>query len=353
MPALGDIWKYPAMWLWLVSFLLLSMAITSSEQRKTGTSVGILEDRWKLAVVLSCVVLVAGLAARAAIFPGPAIVRTASSVEGIEIQRTGVPPHQHPLLEDGYLRQSKYKFIVFDGRTHESTPGGGWIARPSASPMRYVVREVVESHQVRPEGPGAVLRSTISVYDGSELIGRKTFHEGMVEDGHGWLGAIALKFVQTVLQPAPSPASGVVQRIELLAHPLYLPDAKMKVTERSLVGCPASVALNPRDWRELRTTRWSFQALMNIREVACGENSVILVMGGKSGIYVDVISSDGLVVFQGRASAGHPIDLYAIEEVRASSSGWRVRLVGRRPGPSVNVPTVPIERFELAVEPNK
>lgn len=354
MQILGDIWRYPAMWLWLASFLLLTMAITNSERRQTGASLGILKDRWKLAVALSCVLSVAGVTARVAKFPGPVVVRTMSGVEGIEIQRIGVPPRHYPLLEDGYLRQSKYKFIVFDGYTREPMPAGGWIARLGASPTRYVVREEVESHKVQPDGPGAVLRSTISIYDGTELIGRKSFYQGMVEDGHGWVGQIALKFVQSVLQPAPGTASGIERRTELILNPLDLPnDTKMMVTKRSLIGCPSTVAMNPHDWRELRATQWTLQASMNISHVACGEDSVLVVMSGRSGIYVDVLTSDGRVTFQGRSPAGHPTDLYAIEEVHTSSSGWRVRLVRYRPGSTTNAPTVPIERFEFAVEPSE
>ena len=211
-PVLGDIGRYPAMWLWLLSFVLLNMAIQGSEREQTSAPGVLLKHRWKLAFALSCVLAIAGLTMRAVMFPGPAINRTVSGVEGIEIRRSGVPPGKHPLLEDGYLRQSKYAFFVFDGQTHGPMPGGGWITRPGARPARHVVHEVVESYQLGPEGPGAVLRSTITLYDGGELIARKTFYDGMVEDGHGSEGTIALKFVQTVLQPASVQVSSVDQR---------------------------------------------------------------------------------------------------------------------------------------------
>ena len=176
----------------------------------------------------------------------------------------------------------------------------------------------------------------------------------MVEDGHGWKGAIALKFVQTVFQPAPILVSSVDQRQQLLVHPLDLPDdVKLAVTERKILGCPSTVALNSGDWRKLRTSQWSLQALFNIRAVVCGHDSVLVVMGGESGIYVDVIGLDGRIVLQARARVSRPVDLYAVEEAQASKTGWRIRLVGYRPGSSIDVPRIPLERFEIAIEPSK
>jgi hypothetical protein len=348
---LGDIGRYPAMWLWLLSFVLLCMAVARSEPVQARDAGRKKKDRWKVAVALSCVLSIAGLTARVLEFPGPAIKRTVSDVEGIEIRRSGVPPRRYPLLEDGYLRRSKYKFFVLDGQTHESMPGGGWIARPGADSVRYVVHESVESYQLDPEGPGRVLRSTITVRDRGEIIARKTIYDGMVEDGQGWTGAIALKFVQTVLQPPPKPASGNGERVELLVHPLDQGGApELAVASRRILGCPSSVTLEPRDWREMRTPQWTLQALLNITEIACGEDSLLVVMGDRSGIYVDIISLDGRMLLQARARVDRPADQYAIEAVRADKNGWRVRLVGYRPGPSSNVPVVPIERFEIAID---
>ncbi|CAM8671535.1 hypothetical protein MCEMSEM18_02220 [Comamonadaceae bacterium] len=353
-PVLGDIDRYPAMWLWLLSFVLLCLAITRSELRQTKEHSGVLKDRWKLAIALSCVLSLAGLTVRTVMFPGPTINRTVTGVEGIEIRRSGVPPTRYPLLEDGYLRQSKYKFFVLDGYAHEPLLGGGWITRPGANPVRHVVHETVESFELSSRGPGAVLRSTMTVYDGGELIARKTVYEGMEEGGNGIEGAIALNFVQSVLQPAPSSAPSAIQRQELTVHPLDLPkDLKLSDTKRHLIGCPSSVALNPNNWRELRASKWSLYALINISGVACDQDSIVVVMCSESVVYVDVISLGGQVVSQFRASTSHRTNLYAMEEARASKDGWRIRLVSWRPGPSINVPTVPLERFEIALESNK
>lgn len=342
------------MWLWLLSFVLLCLAIMRSELGKTKAPSGVLKGRWKLAIALSCVFSLAGLTVRAVKFPGPTINRTVTGVEGIEIRRSGVPPMRYPLLEDGFLRQSKYKFFVFEGYTHVPLLGGGWITRPGASPVRHVVHEAVESYELSSGGPGAVLRSTMTVYDGGELIARKTVYEGMEEGGNGSEGEIALNFVQSVLQPAPSSAPSAIQRQELPIHPLDLPnDLKLADTKRSSIGCPSSVALNQNSWRELRAPQWSLYALINIIGVACDQDSIVAVMSGESVVYVDVISLDGQVISQYRASTSHHTNLYAIEEARASKEGWRIRLVSYRPGPSINVPTIPLERFEIALEPNK
>lgn len=348
---LGDIGRYPAMWLWLLSFVLLCMAITRSERGALGTPEVTLKDRWKLAVALSFVFAIAGLTARAVKFPGPVIKRSVPMVDGIEIRRTGVPPGRLPLLEDGYLRTSNYKFFVLDGYTHEPTPGGGWIARPGATPVKRVVHEAVESYRTGPEGPGEVLRSSISIHDGAEVIARKSIYRGMTEDGHGWVGAIALKFVQTVLQPAPGTPSNVRRRTELFADPLDLPSAtELVATRRTVRGCPGSVALNNRDWKQLRTPHWNLQALMNILEVACSRDSVLVVMGNKSGIHLDVIGFNGQVVLQARASVSRPTDDYLVEEVYESKTGWRIRVVGYSPGPSINLSRIPVERFEIAID---
>jgi hypothetical protein len=350
-PALGDVVKYPAMWLWLLSFALLYIAVKRSELGHSGTPIVILKDRWKLAVALSCAIAIVGLTARTMMFPGPTISRTVSNVEGIEIRRSGVPLRHYPLLEDGYLRQSKYKFFVLDGHTHESLPGGGWIIRPGVSPVRSIVHEAVDSYRLDPEGPGEVQRSTVTIYDGGEIVARKTFYQGMIEDGHGWVGAIALKFVQSVLQPGSSLASGESHRAVLPVHSVDLPsDFKLTDAKRNILGCPSSVVLNPNDWRELRTLQWSLQAMENIQAVACGEDSVLVVLGNDTGVTVDVISLDGRAVVQARANVSQHTNLYALEDARASKSGWRIRLVSYRPGPSIDQPTVPIERFEIALE---
>ena len=353
-PVLGDIGRHPAMWLWLLSFVLLCLAITRSEVGQTKTPSGVLKGRWKLAIALSCIFSLAGLTVRAVMYPGPTINRTVTGVEGIEIRRSGVPPKQYPLLEDGYLRQSKYKFFVFEGYTHVPLLGGGWITRPGASPVRHVVHETVDSHQLNSEGPGAVLRSTMTVYDGGELIARKTIYDGMEEGGNGIEGAIALDFVQSVLQPVPSSAPSAIQRQELPVHPLDLPnDLKLTDTKRSQTGCSSSVALNQDNWRELRTPRWSLYALTNIIGIVCSQDGIVVVMGSESVVYVDVISLDGQAISQFRTSTSHHTSLYAIDEVRVSKDSRRIRLVSYRPGPSINVQTVPLERFEIALEPNK
>lgn len=353
-PVLGDIGRYPAMWLWLLSFVLLCLASMRSELGKTKAPSGVLKGRWKLAIALSCVFSLAGLTVRAVMFPGPTINRTVTGVEGIEIRRSGVPPKRYPLLEDGYLRQSKYKFFVLEGYTHIPLLGGGWISRSGASPVRHVVHETVESYEFSSGGPGAVLRSTMTVYDGGELIARKTVYDGMEEGGNGIEGAIALNFVQSVLQPAPNSVPSAIQRQELPVHPLDLPNSlKLADTKRKQIGCPSSVVLNQNSWHELRASKWSLYAPINISGVACDQDSIVVVMGSKSVVYVDVISLDGQVISQHRASTSHHTNLYAIEEARASKEGWRIRLVSYRPGPSINVPTVPLERFEIALEPNK
>ena len=127
----------------------------------------------------------------------------------------------------------------------------------------------------------------------------------------------------------------------------------MADTKRKLLGCPSSVTLNPNDWRELRTSQWRLQAVLNIHDVACDEDSIFVVMGHDSGIYVDVISVDGRNIAQARANVSHHTDLYTMQEARMSKSGWRARLVAYWPGPSINVPTVPIATFEIALEPTK
>lgn len=203
---LGDMGRFPAIWFWLLSFVFLGMAIMRSEQ--SGASDRLCKSRWTLALALSCMLSIAGWSARTLQFPGPVIHRSVSGVEGVEIRRSGVAPGQQPLLEDGYLRRSKYQFFVVDGRTYESMPDGGWIARAGTSPVRHVIHEAVESYASRPGGSGAARRSIIKVYDGSELIAQKMLYDGMRENGNGWEGEIALKFVQTVLQPASRPSCG-------------------------------------------------------------------------------------------------------------------------------------------------
>ncbi len=325
-PVLGDIGRYPAMWLWLLSFLLLCMAIMRSEQMQSGGKWRL--DRWKAAAIACSLPCVIGLVMQFRMYESTLVKRSMIDVESIEVRRTGVPARRYPLLETGYLHKSKYKFLVVDGVVHEALPNGEWMERPTGRAARYLVHEVVESYRMDSEGPGAVLRSKITIQDtfNGELIASKTFYDGMIEDGHGWVGDHALKFVQSVLVPTTEPS--LVSSREALASRQLESHAKLNegTGKRQIVDCPGTVKLVDAQWHKVVTPGWTLNASSNVRGVACSANAVYVAMVNGATVDVDVIHLDGRVLRQGRTVVTRQHNDYGIREIFQRDGAWIFRV---------------------------
>ena len=129
------------------------------------------------------------VAAALALLPSrDGVKRTVSSVEGFELQHSGAEGDAFPFFEIGYAIWANYLYFTYHDETYERAGAGGVIIRRhEVRPTHYLVHEEIKSHDAARR---RVLGSTIRISDkqSGEVLASRSFRDGEIENGTGWVG---------------------------------------------------------------------------------------------------------------------------------------------------------------------
>ena len=246
--------------------------------------------------------------------PVPRIERTASGVEGFDLVfDDSAAPAAFGLFETGYAIKANYGYFTYRGKLYRPVGGGSVVMRPVAdSPAKFIVRETAQSS----DGRGYVGTSLLQVLDksnGEELAHRRLVAHA-VEDGTGWTGDHAVKFVRKVLhsQQAPGRPWGVVD---------YKPAVAKVDVIRSLETSPYPAQTLPRNCPDtLRIERrpsgstvqgngFEFLPSNPLQLVACNSGRILVASGVyASDLSLDLLTLDGEHIAQGYIRLPLPLE---------------------------------------------
>jgi len=233
------------------------------------------------------------------------IERTAIGVEGFDLVfDDSAGKAGFGLFEIGYATKANFGYFTYQGKLYQSVGGGSVLIRPiTRSPADFVVRETVLTADKR----GYVSSSLLQIVDkrnGQELA-RRGLVAHSVEDGTGWTGDHAVKFVRKVLVSPQAPGRPwgiedypkVSNQITLTKSTESSPYALHRMPN----GCPENLKVERKPHSStVEGPGFEFLPVNPLQLVTCN-NGLVLVASGvyASNFYFDVLTLDGEHVSQG------------------------------------------------------
>ena len=140
------------------------------------------------------------------------IERMASDVDGFDLVfNDSAGQAESGLFGLDYAIKANYGYFTYRGKLYRSVGGGSVLVRPiTNSPAKFVVRETVQAK----DEPGYIRASLLQILDkgtGEELA-RRNLAAHAIEDGTGWTGDHAVKFVRKVLNSQQAPGRPSIHR---------------------------------------------------------------------------------------------------------------------------------------------
>lgn len=223
----------------------------------------------------------------------------ATAVEGFDLVFDDTAAKtEFGLFEIGYAIKANYTYFTYRGKLYRSVGGGSVLIRPIAdSPAGYVVRETALSK----DRSGSLNKSLLQILDKSngEELARRSLVAGAIEEGTGWTGDHAMRFVRKVLVPERAPYGpwGLAQyqpavaTVELQTSSVSTPYPLQEV----LNGCPEAVRIQRRP-HSSTVVGETFEFLPHkpLQLVACHSGRILVA----SGVYASELSLD-LLTFGG------------------------------------------------------
>jgi hypothetical protein len=210
-----------------------------------------------------------------------------------------------------YAIGANYPYFVYRNETYERAGSGAVvIRRGEARSTEFVVREEVVERDKR----GNVTRSrlTIANKESGEILGWRYLRDGEIEDGHGWVGAHAVKFVQQVLiRDSPvGGAAGIKPYPTLDTRIEVLPPTGMDIQYFSTSNCPSDFTFEGFP-KTLVTASWRFLPPAPIAAVTCAGDFVVVASNSfPDSAYVDVLSKDGRSLAQSALKVAVPTEAF-------------------------------------------
>lgn len=235
----------------------------------------------------------------------PRIERTVSGVEGFDLVfDDSAARAEFGLFELGYAVKANYGYFTYRGKLYRSVGGGSVVIRPiTNSPANFVVRETALSKDER----GYAKTSLLQILDkgtGEELA-RRGLVAHAIEDGTGWTGDHAVKFVRKVLSSPQAPGrpwriadyQPAAAKVELAKTPETSP-YPAQVTPRE---CPETLQIERRPHSStIRGPSFQFLPRNPLQLVACDSGRVLVTSGVfASDLYFDLLTFDGEHIAQG------------------------------------------------------
>ena len=265
----------------------------------------------------------------------PRVSRTVGDVEGFDlILDESAIPVEFGQFSVGYAKKSNYLYFTYRGQLYVSVGGGSVLIRPlTNSPAKYVVRETVLEGKER----GETTRSLLQILDresGAELA-RRGLVARQIEDGTGWTGDHAAKFVRTVLSSSALPARHYPDAASYLD--LRLTPSAQPYPSSSAVGpCSLEARIERTSHGQvLVTPSFKFWPNAPIRFVACDSGSIVIASGVyAANLYLDLLSMDGTPTAQGHVRLPLPVEsIWAnMEDVRIQGSSIELTILANQGG---------------------
>jgi hypothetical protein len=246
-------------------------------------------------------------------YVSPRIDRTVEGVEGFDLVfDESVSKAEFGLFGVGYAIKANYGYFNYQGKTYRSVGGGSVLIRPIVtSQASFEVRETASAQDQR----GNVSVSLLQVVDktSGQEIARRRLVAGEAEDGTGWTGDHAVKFVRKVLvypqapgrpwvvpdYPKASTQIGLTKSVELTPYASHrLPNA-----------CPENLKIERKPHSStVEGPGFEFLPRNPLKLVTCN-NGLVLVASGvyASNFYFDVLTLDGQHVSQGYVKLPLPL----------------------------------------------
>ncbi|MDR6534472.1 hypothetical protein [Variovorax soli] len=244
----------------------------------------------------------------------PRIERTASGVEGFDLVfDDSAARAEFGLFDLGYAAKANYGYFTYRGKLYRSVGGGSVVIRPiTNSPAKFLVRETALSKDER----GYAKSSLLQILDkgtGEELA-RRGLVSHAIEDGTGWTGDHAVKFVRKVLSSPQAPGrpwgaadyQPAVAKVELAKSPESSPYPAQVTPKR----CPETLRIERRPHSStIRGPSFEFLPRNPLQLVACGSERILVASGVyASDLYFDLLTFDGEHIAQGYVRLPLPLE---------------------------------------------
>jgi hypothetical protein len=265
----------------------------------------------------------------------PRIERTAIGVEGFDLVfDDSAAKAEFGLFELGYAIKANYRYFTYRGKLFRSVGGGSVVILPiTSSPAGFAVRETVQATDKR----GYVSASLLQILDkrnGQELA-RRGLVAHAVEDGTGWTGDHAVKFVRKVLSSPQAPGQPwggsdyrpARAKVDLTKSRESSPYPS-QVTPKH---CPETLRIERRPHSSTVTGEgFEFLPRHPLKLVACDAGFVLVTSGiYASDLYFDVLTLNGEHTAQGYVRL--PLPMAArwakLEAVRLDGQGFKMMLL--------------------------
>jgi hypothetical protein len=247
----------------------------------------------------------------------PKINRVVSEVNGFDLvleDSSGRAPFG--LFEVGYAIKANYEYFTYRGMRYSSVGGGSVVIQPvTESPAQYLVRETVISS----EKSGAVKSSFLQVIErrtGQELARRQLVARA-VEEGTGWTGDHALKFVRSVLKSPQPPGEawwGGKKYPDATAEVQVIPsqDTVRLPVDYAARDCGQTLRIERRPYNStLRGATFEFLPREPLKFVICSFDRVLVASGVyASNLHLDLLSMNGEHVAQGYVKLPLPLEAH-------------------------------------------
>lgn len=244
----------------------------------------------------------------------PKIDRKVDGVEGFDL--VFIDPDakaEFGLLGPGYAIKANYGYFTYRSKIYRSVGGGSVLILPIAnSPAKFIVRETVQSKDER----GYVKTSLLQILDKAtgEELARRGLVAHAVEDGTGWTGDHAVKFIRKVLKSKQAPGRpwGIVNyepataKVEL-SKSTDSPPYPAQVTPSN---CPEELRIERRpNGSTVRGPGFDFRPYHPLKLIACDSGRVLVASGVyASDLHLDLLNYDGGHIAQGYVHLPLPIE---------------------------------------------
>lgn len=237
-------------------------------------------------------------------YVSPRIEKTVEGVEGFDLVfDKSSSKAQFGIFEVGYAIKANYGYFNYQGKTYRSVGGGSVVIRPVAtSQASFEVRETASTQDQQ----GSVSVSLLQILDktSGQEIARRLLVAHEVEDGTGWTGDHAIKFVRKVLASPQAPERSWVLDYPKSSTQIGLTksaESAPYASHRLPNGCPENLKIERKPHSSTVEGRgFAFLPRNPLQLVTCN-NGLVLVASGvyASNFYFDVLTLDGQHVSQG------------------------------------------------------
>jgi hypothetical protein len=262
----------------------------------------------------------------------PRIERTASGVEGFDLvfDDSAVASAEFGLFELGYAIKANYGYFTYRGKLYSTVGGGSVLIRPiTNSPADFVVREMAQERDER----GHVTKSLLQIVDkgnGQELA-RRGLVAHAIEDGTGWTGDHAVKFLREVLSSPKAPGRpwGIsdYRLVEAQVEHSKPPESSPYPAQVTPRHCPEALKIQRRPYGStLSGEDFEFLPSHPLKLVACDSGRVLVTSGVYAAdLYFDVLTLRGEHIAQGYVRLPLPMAARWAELTEVSLDGRGIR----------------------------